>query len=184
MSIIKQISSSIKTKKMTIEEKITYLEHLEQSGIHITDLPINYISKDGIIINNVLINIRKYYFKNLMTVTQIIRCENLKINFNNDNATTDFKISFLKKAIEEGYNLTEILKAFKKYENNSIYTYIEDLRNEYEMSTLTQLQIQECVNVLKIIIPLEKRKDLALKIVRESALKNIINSKEIISSLT
>ena len=55
---------------MTLEEKIQYLENLEQNGIQIANLPINYISKDGIIINNVLINIRKYYFKNLMTVEQ------------------------------------------------------------------------------------------------------------------
>ena len=183
MSIIKQISSSIKTKKMTLEEKIQYLENLEQNGIQIANLPINYISKDGIIINNVLINIRKYYFKNLMTVEQTIRCENLKVKLDNNDVTTDFKINFLKKAIKEGYDLIQILTEFEKYKNNSIYKYIEELRNLYENNNLTPSQIEECINELKIIIPIDQRKDIALKIIRNSALKNIIESKQIISSL-
>lgn len=183
MSIIKQISSSIKTRKMNLEEKICYLEGLQKEEGDISLLPISYISKDGIIINNVLINIRKYYFKRLMTVKQIIRCENIGVNLNNQDEDEDYKISFLKKAICEGYVLTEILNNPEQYEKNSLYNYIVELRNAYEKNTLTSSQIDECINNIKIIIPKEQRKDIALKIIRESALKNVLNNKDIASSL-
>ena len=183
MSIIKQISSSIKTKKMSLEEKICYLEKLQKDNVDISTLPISYISKDGIIINNVLINIRKYFFKRAMSVKQIIRCENLGINLNAPDEDIEYKINFLKKAIEEGYVLQEIINNPDKYEKNSVYKYIIEIRKAYEEDKLKKSQIDECIDFLRIIIPKEQRKDIALKIIRESAIKNVINSKEIVSSL-
>lgn len=173
MSIIKQISSSIKTKKMSLEDKITYLEKLYKKGTKISELPSNYVSEDGIIVNNVIINIKKYYFKKLMTIEQVIKCENIGINFQDKEVTADFKIDFLMKAIEEGYNLVYIIQNHDKYINNSIYKFIEDLRNNYEQEDLNDSQTDKCINTLSIIIPKDQRKELALNIIRECALKNI-----------
>lgn len=179
MSIIKQISSSIKTRKMCLEDKISYLEKLQKQGIDISTLPVSYVSKDGIIINNVFINIRKYYSKSLMTIEQIIRCENLGIKLQPKEVSTDFKINFLKKALNEGFDLEKIINDFEKYQHNSIYTFIEDLRNSYEFDELSDLQIEECINSLKIILPKEQRKKIALEIIRKSALKNITSKEKI-----
>lgn len=173
MSIIKQISSSIKTKKMSLEDKIAYLESLYKKGIKISEIPSNFVSEDGIIVNNVVTNIKKYYEKQLMTIEQTIKCENLGINFQEIEVTADFKIDFLMKAIEEGYNLVYIIQNHNKYINNCIYKFIEDLRDRYEQEDLNEAQTDKCINTLNIIIPKDKRRELALNIIRECALKNI-----------
>ncbi len=178
MSLTTQITSSIKTRKMNLEDKIVFLENLHKIGINLSNLPINYVSKEGIIVNNVIINIKKYYTKNLMTTEQTIKCENLGIDFQDKATTTDFKINFLKKATEEGYNLVYIIKNNEKYKNNSIYRFIEDLRNSYEEDALDDFQIDECINKLKIIIPKNQRTEIALNIIRDCTLKNIISYSE------
>ena len=178
MSIIKKISSSIKTRKMNLEDKILFLENLNKKGINISDLSNNFISEEGIIVNNVIINIKKYYNKNLMSTEQTIKCENLGINFQQEEITIDFKIDYLKKAVEEGYSLVDIIKNYEKYKNNSIYRFIEDIRNSYEEDSLDNLQIDECINKLDIIIPKNQRKDIALNLIKECALKNITSYSE------
>ena len=102
-----------------------------------------------------------------------IKCENLGINFQEIEVTADFKIDFLMKAMEEGYNLVYIIQNHNKYINNCIYKFIEDLRDRYEQEDLNEAQTDKCINTLNIIIPKDKRRELVLNIIRECALKNI-----------
>lgn len=179
MDIINRISSSIKNKRMTLDEKINYLENLKKEGIFIQDIPKNYVSKEGIIVNNVVINIKKYFKKGLITINQIIKCENLGIKFEINDMDTNFQINYLKKAISEGINLVDIIKDNNTYKNNSIYKYINELRNKYEENILNKEQINKCINELNIIISKEDRVKILLNTVRESALKNIVYIKNI-----
>lgn len=179
MSIINKISSSIKNRRMTLEEKITYLENLKNKGINLKDISLDYISEDGIIVNNVIINIKKYFKSNSMTIKQIIKCENLGITFEVNKNDVNYKINYLSKAKEEGINLVEIITNSNKYKQNSIYIYILDLREKYEKNHLTNEQVDSCIKDLNIIVSKEEKKEILLNKIKDSALKNIIFCNEI-----
>lgn len=148
---------------MSLEEKISYLESLKNNGVNLKYIPLDYVSKDGVIVNNVIMNIKKYFNKNLMTVKQIIECENLGIVFEPKKNDEIYKINYLNKAIEEGYDLTEISVNRNKYEQNSILWYVLDLRNKYEQGQLTEVQVDKCINDLKIVVSDKDKKEILLK---------------------
>ena len=183
MSIINKISSSNKNSKMPLEEKIKYLIELKESGIDLKNLPKDYISKDGVLINDVILDVHNFFRKNQMTVRQMITCENLGIAFEVNNLDNDYKIDYLKKAVQEGLMLSDITSNSKEYSNNSIYQYIYDLRKKYDKNLLTEKQQESCINELKIVIPKEDIKNILLKKIKDSAIKNIIFQEDIKKSL-
>ena len=79
--------------------------------------------------------------------------------------------------------LSDITSNSKEYSNNSIYQYIYDLRKKYDKNLLTEKQQESCINELKIVIPKEDIKNILLKKIKDSAIKNIIFQEDIKKSL-
>lgn len=170
---------AIKSRKMSLEEKISCLKKIKTNGIDLKNISKDFVTDDGIIVNNVMTNLKKYYQKNQLSIKQIMECENLGIEFPSKQKALEDKIAFLEKAKEEEISFPEITQNYEKYSCTSVYQSISDLRNAYQNRLLTEEQEEICINDLKIIIPNEEKKAIVMQKIREGALKNIIFREEI-----
>lgn len=170
---------AIKNKKMSLEDKISCLEKLSLNGIDFKKMPQDFISTDGIIVKNVIINLKRYYQKNQLTVKQMIACEKLGIEFPLKELNLEDKIHYLKKAKEEEISFSEITENSETYSCSSIYHYICDVRKAYYKKMLTKEQEAICMNDLKLILSNHDKKIIVMQKIREGALKNIILREEI-----
>lgn len=178
MSLKDEIMSFIKNKKMNLEEKIEYLEYLNNNGLDLTNINDNYISDEKVKVKNVIKNIQISYETDKMKISQIIRCEKIGIKFESkDNAET--QIAFLRKAIDEEIDLSEITTKSQIYENNLIFKYICELRKKDEENKLSDDERKICSDELKIILSQQEKKDFVIKEMKNSALKNIFLSDDI-----
>ena len=172
MSIGDKISSFIKNRKMSVDEKIEYLTYLYEEGLDFSAIPDNYASREKVLVKNVIRNIQKLYNNEKLKIKQIIGCEKIGINFEPKTNIED-KIKFLRKAKEEEISIDEIIKNADKYTNNLIFKYVCDIRKSFDRNELNEEQIYKCKRELKIILSNEEKKEIILKKVKESALKNI-----------
>lgn len=183
MSIREKIFNYIQTEhknKLPLEEKIEYLYELKkEEDIDYSADNSKFVSKDGVIVQNVINNIKKYYYKDKLSIKQLMDCENLGILDNDKILNVEEEIQFLKRAQREGISLFEITKNPNNYCNNSIYKYIFDLREKYDIKALNKNQEDICENDLKIVINDENKKNILIEKIRSSAYKNITDLNDI-----
>ena len=182
MTIKERISSFIRHRRMTTEERIEYLTYLHTHGLDFNTMAENYVSEEKVIVKNVIQNMYSLYNKDKLTIKQIMQCEDIGIKFEVKKEIKD-KIEFLKKAISEGIILSDITLHEEKYSNNLIFKYILELRESFEKNELNEEEINTCRSELKIIISDEEKKEIILKKVQESVLKNVVVSSDIKKNL-
>ncbi|MDO4963853.1 MAG: hypothetical protein Q4E75_07160 [bacterium] len=157
--------------KLPIEGKISALEKLNAKGIKVCELPENYISHDNIMVKNVIINLKRHFSNGVLNTSQIDRCEKMGIRLVPENADANYRINFLKKALDEGIDLPNKILAAE--ENCLIYKYASTLREDCKSSKLSEMQIKECTDTLKIILPKQEIKKILNNKIRQCALQNI-----------
>ena len=178
MSLKDEVMSFILNKKMDLEEKIKYLEYLNNEGLDLSNINDDYISKEKVKVNNVIRNIYKFYENEKIQISQIMRCEKIGIKFEYKE-NTKFQIAFLKRAMNEGIDLLEITKKSKEFNNNLIFKYICDLRKKDENYILSDEERKICLDELKIILPKDEKHNIIMMELKNSALKNIFFSDDI-----
>ena len=166
-------SKAVKHKNMALADKIAFLEKLNDDGVNLKEIPDDYITEDRIIVKNVICNILKAYEKDIMSVKQIIKCEELGISFK-ASEDTQAEIGFLGKALNEGINFADYTCGDKSETESLISTYIKDIREKYTNSELDASQIYTCADGLKIIIPKEDLKNAVYNKIKTTAYRNIL----------
>lgn len=179
MTVIEKIKNSLITRKMSIDEKIEYLKILKDRGINLNKVSKEYETEDGVIVYNVISNLKKFYDKGKLSIRQIIEAEKLGIKFDEKYKSNEEKIKFLIKALEENINLSNITCEYEKYKDTTIFMFINDIRKEAENNKLTKEQLDICINRLCIILPKEKKEKIIMKKIKDGVLQYIMQNDEI-----